>query len=87
MNTIRPGFPQPQPTPQRADAARVAAQRAFFQMATTQAEAPAPRPQAAAQMASQASSASASRPQRMPDARAEPPNKVLRPGSLLDIRI
>ena len=92
MTTIRPSFPQPQlapqPASQRADAARLAAQRAFFDMAAGQAQAAAPRPKlAAAQAAVQSAAPAAPRPQRMPDAHAEPPAKVLRPGSLLDIRV
>ncbi len=61
--------------------AKLAAQRAFFAAALGQAQAPAaatPQPQPQARPASVA---------RIPDPAAEPPQRILRPGSLLDIRV
>ena len=64
---------------QRPDVARNAAQKAFFQAAMGQAQAPAAAPQ----------EASAPRPvHRVPtNLPADPPERILRPGSLLDIRV
>ncbi len=84
MTTIRPNlFPQ---TPQRSpneDSAKLAAQRAFFNaaMGETQAAA-APRATAAAPPVVQAPQVN-----RIDAAQSEAPQKILRPGSLLDIRI
>lgn len=85
MTTIRPNLlPQ---TPQRApneDSARLAAQRAFFNAAMGQAQADAaPRASATAPAVTQPA------PVNRIDAAAssEAPQKILRPGSLLDIRI
>ncbi|HEY8573684.1 hypothetical protein [Phenylobacterium sp.] len=62
------------------DPARAAAQRAFFEAALGRAPAAA-APQAAA-------APSAPKPlQRTPEAGAPKPEKLLRPGSLLDIRV
>jgi hypothetical protein len=88
---IRPdAFPTPPARP-AADAARLAAQRAFFDAALGRAGAPAQANPA------QASAPAATTPapftvraqpvQRLPDPGAEPPAKPLRPGSLLDIRV
>lgn len=79
---IRPGFPQTSAPVQRPDPARNAGQRAFFEAALSlQQQAP---------MAS-ASARPASRPQpagRIPtDLPADPPERILRPGSLLDIKV
>jgi hypothetical protein len=86
VSTIRPtGFPpvQQSPTPARSEAARLEAQRAFFQMATGQAQAAAPaRPSLAA-----AAPANPPPVSRIPSNDAEPPARILRPGSLLDIRV
>jgi len=81
VTTIRPNvFPQQPPVGgQREEAGRLAAQRAFFAAAMGQAQAPA----AAAPAAPQAPVAV----NRVADAPAEAPQKVLRPGSLLDIRV
>ncbi|MET0272175.1 MAG: hypothetical protein ABW360_04220 [Phenylobacterium sp.] len=65
---------------QRPDAARQAATRAFFQAALGQ---PAP----AAPAAAPEPAATPVRAQRLPEAGAEPPTRILRPGSLLDIRV
>ena len=84
MTPIRPGMPPAQPAPTGgADAARLAAQRAFFQQAMG-------RPAAAA-TAAPATAQAPTQPVRTvelrPAANAEPPAKILRPGSLLDIRV
>jgi hypothetical protein len=82
---VTPVRPSPFPTASRAaqpaqvDAARVAAQKAFFEMAMGKAAAPA-APAAAESIAP-------ARTQRMPDPAAPAPEKLLRPGSLLDIRV
>ena len=76
---IRPGFPPNTQAAQAPQVARHPAQRAFFDTALGQAP------------ASVASTQTATRP--MPTGRiptnlpAEPPEKILRPGSLLDIRV
>jgi hypothetical protein len=81
VDPIRPAPLQTTPTATPgADAARQAAQKAFFDAAmgraaaptATRATAPAPAPQ---------------RVELRPTANAEPPTRILRPGSLLDIRI
>lgn len=87
MSTIRPaGFAPTPPTaaPQRSDAARLDAQRAFFQMAAGAASAPAAAPRPTVAMAP---AEPAPRPARIPSPSAESPARVLRPGSLLDIRV
>ena len=87
MTAVRPPFPgsaQPLPNAQRQDAGRTAAQRAFLQ-AALQSQAPARSPQAASQPAPAVSAQPVQRvPTALPD---EPPQKILRPGSLLDIRV
>ena len=84
MTPIRPGMPPAQPASTAgADAARLAAQRAFFQQAMG-------RPAAAATAAPTAAQAPALPVRTVelrPAANAEPPTKILRPGSLLDIRV
>ncbi len=79
---IRPDFPQPAQPIQRPDAARNAGQRAFFEAALGGQQ------QAAA---TQAIANPISRPHpmgRIPtDLPAEPPERFLRPGSLLDIKV
>ena len=79
MSTIRPPiFPTPQPQAQAQ--ARSSAQQAFFAAATGR---PAAQPQVQAQPQAQAAPA-----QRMPASLpADPPQKILRPGSILDIRV
>lgn len=79
---IRPGFPQTSAPIPRPDSARNAGQRAFFEAALgLQQQAP---------MAS-ATSQPPPRPQpagRIPtDLPADPPERILRPGSLLDIKV
>jgi hypothetical protein len=66
----------------RADGARAAAQRAFFDAAFGKAATPNP---AAAQP--QPPAVHVTHVHRIPDPAAEPPQKILRPGSLLDIRV
>jgi hypothetical protein len=69
-----------------ADAARAAAQKAFFQAAMGGVEAPstpAPRPVDAVQAASRFTPQAAQRA-AIPD---EPPRRVLRPGSFIDIKV
>lgn len=81
VTVIRPHVPPAQPQPQRLDEGRLAAQRAFFEQAFGKATAPAaPQPPAATQAAAPA--------QRVPATTGgDPPAKILRPGSLLDIRV
>jgi hypothetical protein len=83
VNVIRPSVP-PAPAPATpVDPSRLEAKRALFAeafgraTASAQPGAPAPAPAAAPLQASQAAPASA----------AEAPRKILRPGSLLDIRV
>jgi len=73
---------QPSGQPARPDAAKTAAQRAFFQAAL------------GAAAPTQATAATTTTPtvfaqpvQRIPDPKAEAPTRILRPGSLLDIRV
>ena len=100
MNPIRPNvFPGQQapttPAGAGADAARAAAQKAFFDAAMGRANAPSapPAPQAApaAQAARPSFFAALTTPPQRPEVRPDPadeaPTRVLRPGSLLDIRV
>lgn len=85
MTPIRPYqiAPGAQPTrPTQADEAKLAAARAFFAAAVG-------KPAAAQGMQAATAQAAASAPQiqRTPDPAAPAPQKILRPGSLLDIRI
>ena len=84
---IRPdAFPTPPARP-AADAARLAAQRAFFDAALGRAGAPA---QASAPVAAAVPTPVPVRAQpvhRLSEAGAEAPARPLRPGSLLDIRV
>lgn len=75
--------------PQRADPARLAAQKAFFDVALGKAAAPmAPAASMAPAAAAPTAPTAPPKPvQRTPDLTAEPPTKILRPGSLLDIRV
>ena len=84
MTPIRPGMPPAQPAQTAgADAARLAAQRAFFQQAMGR---PAAAPAAAA-ATGQTPAPPVRTVELRPAANAEPPAKILRPGSLLDIRV
>ncbi|MGZ6015519.1 MAG: hypothetical protein ACXWKO_11600 [Phenylobacterium sp.] len=94
MTPIRPNaFPTPAAQPSPADAARAAAQRAFFDAAMGRSAAPAstaaPTATAAATptAAFTPSAAPVQRAEIRPAADAEPPTRLLRPGSLLDIRV
>lgn len=80
MSTVRPPiFPTQPQAPQAQAPARSSAQQAFFQAALGR---PAP---AAAQPQAQPAAAPV---QRMPASLpADPPSKILRPGSILDIRV
>ena len=84
MNPVRPSPLPPgaagTPAQRPVDPARAAAQRAFFEAALGKASAPAA---AAAPAPAQAMAPV----QRTPDTAAPKPEKVLRPGSLLDIRV
>ena len=82
MNPIRPQTPFPPQTPAPANTTRTAAQRAFFQAALGEAQAPAKAaaPPEPAREAVRVQTERAETP-------AEPPTKILRPGSLLDIRV
>jgi hypothetical protein len=82
VNPIRPAPlspPDRQVAPARDDAAKLAAQRAFFQaaMGIAPAQAAAPAPAYAAPV----------RVERTPEPATAAPQKILRPGSLLDIRV
>ena len=81
MTTIRPNvFPQQAPLGgQREDAARLAAQRQFFQAAMGQTQATA-QPTAAVETPQPVNRVASA-------ASAEAPQKILRPGSILDIRV
>ena len=85
MSTIRPPiFPTPQPQAQPTAPVRSSAQQAFFAAAMGRPAAQAQvQPQVHAQPQAQAAPA-----QRMPASLpADPPQKLLRPGSILDIRV
>jgi hypothetical protein len=88
VNPIRPNLAppvQPNAAPKPADTARIAAQKAFFDIAMGKA-APAAAPiQANAALAVETRAAAPV--QRMTQAPAEAPARPLRPGSLLDIRV
>jgi hypothetical protein len=74
---------QPPAVSPQADAARTAAQRAFFQTALT-----GKAPPAAAPAARVTTPTVFAQPvQRIPDPAAAPPTRILRPGSLLDIKV
>ncbi|HEX5378813.1 MAG TPA: hypothetical protein VFW47_09575 [Phenylobacterium sp.] len=85
---IRPGFQTPTPqAPARPDAARNAAQRAFFDAAFGKAPGAAAAPQTA-QAAPAAPATTFPSAQRIPTSLpADPPTRILRPGSLLDIKV
>jgi hypothetical protein len=83
---IRPGAPNLPPQPSQAvDPAKLAAQRAFFQAALGKAGAP--QASAAAAPIAAAQPTAAAQPVQRATAPAEAPQKVLRPGSLIDIRV
>jgi hypothetical protein len=82
LTTIRPNiFPQQAPLGGQRDDAKAAAARAFFAAAMGQA-------QAAAAPAAPVEAQTNAPVQRMPDAApADAPQRILRPGSILDIRV
>lgn len=86
MTTIRPNLPplQPSAAQRPADAGRLAAQKAFFAIAAGQAPAAAQSVKAAAPTAP---ARAAPQVNRIASAPAEAPTRVLRPGSLLDIKV
>jgi hypothetical protein len=93
---IRPNFQPQAPTPQRptnADAGRSAAQRAFFEAALGKAAPQTVQTQTLAQAApvqraASPAAAQAAYVQKIPTALpAEAPTRILRPGSLLDIKV
>lgn len=77
-----PLIPDTSAAPARTDASRTAAQRAFFDAAFGKASTAS---QAAAQP--QPPAVHVTHVHRIPDPSSEPPQKILRPGSLLDIRV
>jgi len=92
VTPIRPNaFPPPTPASAGADIARQAAQRAFFAAAAGRGAAPAGAQATTATHAPTFTPAATpvfvQRAELRPDASAEPPAKLLRPGSLLDIRV
>jgi len=87
VTTIRPNlYPQTQPRPQEHDAGKAAAQRAFFD-ALSQARAPTQTAAPTATAAAPSASASAPVQRTAAAAPTEQPQKILRPGSLFDIRV
>ncbi|HEX7886458.1 MAG TPA: hypothetical protein VF474_10815 [Phenylobacterium sp.] len=87
MTTIRPNlYPQTQQRPQAQDSAKLAAQRAFFSAAVSQAAAPTAA-QATSQAAPPQASSAPPQAQRTAAAPTEQGQRILRPGSLLDIRV
>ena len=88
MTTIRSN-PFPQQTPQRPmgqDTSKLAAQRAFFE-ALGKAQAPAQTAAAAPQATVAAPAATAGAQRTVAVQSGDQPQKILRPGSLFDIRV
>ena len=82
MTPVRPtNLPQAPAQNARVDGPASAGQRAFFEAALGKTYAPAAQPRTAPP------AVYAQPVQRIPDPNAEPPQKILRPGSLLDIRV
>lgn len=85
MTTIRPNlYPQTQARPQPADSGKLAAQRAFFDtlsQARGQAQA------TSSSTTTAAPTAAAATQRTTPATSGETPSKILRPGSLFDIRV
>jgi len=80
VSTVRPPiFPQAQTPAQTIQPPRNPGQRAFFEAAMGKAA-----PQAQAQAAAPAAPIHRMPPASLP---AEPPERILRPGSILDIRV
>lgn len=81
MTTIRPSaFPQVPPRPQPQDGAKLEAQRAFF-------AAIAGKSKAAPEVQAPAALAAAEPTVRAAANSTDPPQKILKPGSILDIRV
>lgn len=80
---VRPAIQPAPPVAPRPDAGRLTAQKAFFQAALGKAE-PAAAPAALAAPQARAEAQPATPATAAPQ---EPPKKILRPGSLLDIRV
>ncbi len=89
MNPVRPPAYPPVPLASNGPGAvKTAAQRAFFDTALGKATAAATGVPQAQTAAAQAPTVYAQPVHRMPSGdQAEPPQKILRPGSLLDIRV
>jgi len=95
VTTIRPTHlpaqTAAQPSTSNMSEAKSAAQRAFFQTALGGAAKPAAQAAQTSQVATAAAPAApaifAQPVQRIPDPKAEAPTRILRPGSLLDIRV
>ena len=89
MTPVRPtGASIPAAAPSPVDAARLAAQKAFFDAALGRAPGAAqPAPTAQVQTAAVAPRPASQHINRVPDPGDAPPARILRPGSLLDIRI
>lgn len=87
MTTIRPDlYPQPQPRPQGQDGGKLAAQRAFFD-ALSQARGAAPTTSTAAAQPAAAAPAPNTVQRTTAVTPDEAPSRILRPGSLFDIRV
>ena len=86
MTPIRPGLPPAASPPAGADAARLAAQKAFFQQAMARPAATAPT-SVQTPVRAQAPALPVRTVEIRPASGAEAPAKILRPGSLLDIRV
>jgi hypothetical protein len=85
MPPIRPGAPQPTPAQPRSDSARTAAQRAFFQAALGEAQAASSaRPVDPTTPNTSRFTAQQQQKAFVPD---EPPKRILRPGSFIDIKV
>jgi hypothetical protein len=85
VTPVRPYQIAPTPAPAataQSDAAKLAAARAFFAAAVGK-----PAPAQATQMAPPQAARTPVQVPRIPDPAAPAPEKILRPGSLLDIRI
>jgi hypothetical protein len=90
VTTIRPAGQTPiQPAaPQRSDATRQAAQKAFFELAMGKVSTTAAPAASAAPVKAAAPAAASPTPRRVAvTAAGEAPARTLRPGSLLDIRV
>ena len=90
MTTVRPPILPPTSAaaqPARPDAARLAAQKAFFDLAMGKAAAPAAAVASTAPASRNPAPPAAAGASRLPDPSADKPQKILRPGSLLDIRV